>query len=94
MKHYIIVKYNDLVADREAFLREATEVFAPVIDIAGVRSVALHPAVLLGGNRYDLMILIDMERESLPAYDASQAHRLWKENFGKYIAHKVIFDHE
>lgn len=45
-------------------------------------------------NRYDIMIQIDMSRESLENYDNCQAHIIWKEEFFAYIEKKAIFDFE
>ena len=43
-------------------------------------------------NRYDLMIIIDMEKEALPAYATSEPHLRWKSEYGDRIAKKAIFD--
>ena len=45
-------------------------------------------------NRYDLAIIIDMDKAALPAWDASELHREWKSGFGSYLAAKAIFDFE
>ena len=41
-----------------------------------------------------LLIVLDMEPEALPLYDASAPHRLWKEEFGPLLVQKAIFDFE
>ena len=40
----------------------------------------------------DLMIRIDMDKEALPAYAASEPHLRWKKEYGSRIAKKAIFD--
>ena len=42
----------------------------------------------------DLMIVVDMEKSALEAWDASALHRRWKERFGSLLASKAIFDCE
>ena len=45
-------------------------------------------------NRYDVLIVLDMERDALPLYDGSAPHHRWKEEFGPLLAQKAIFDFE
>lgn len=94
MKHYIIVKYKDSVRERKILYHEISELFSRAAQLEGVTSISLSPAVLVSEKRYDLMICIDMEKEALDAFDQSDIHRLWKENYSQYIAHKAIFDCE
>lgn len=92
MKHYIIVKYNERVRDRSALQGEIEALFAPATRIEGVKSVEVRPAVILSEKRYDLMILLEMEREALALFDQSEIHRLWKERYADYLSAKTIFD--
>ena len=46
------------------------------------------------GNRFDLLIRIDMERNALPDYDESAIHRRWKTEYGPLLEKKAIFDYE
>lgn len=94
MKHYIIVKYKDSVHDQQILYHEISELFSRATQLEGVTSISLSPAILVSEKRYDLMICIDMKREALEAFDLSDIHRLWKENYSQYIAHKAIFDCE
>lgn len=94
MKHLIIVKANSNAPAREAFMEAAKEAFSPVTQIPGVRSVRVIPGLKLAENRFDFIVEIDMNRESLPLYDRSEAHRLWKQNYGGWIEQKAIFDCE
>ena len=45
-------------------------------------------------NRYDLMIVLDMDPEALPAYDVSEPHIRWKTEYGSVVETKAIFDCE
>lgn len=94
MKHYIIVKYKDSVQERQILYREISELFSRATRLEGITSVSLSSAILVSEKRYDLMICMDMKKEALEAFDLSEIHRLWKENYSRYIAHKVIFDCE
>lgn len=95
MKHYIIAKFkpdvclNDILLDIETIFQKTTS-------IPGVQSVSLFPGVNREAykNRYDLMIEMNMDSESLPAYDASAPHREWKEKYGALLDQKCIFDRE
>lgn len=94
MKHMIIVKANANAPSREEFIAAAQAAFAPVTAISGVRAVRVRKGLPLAPNRYDFIVEIDMDRESLPAYNESAAHQLWKEKYGGWIESKAIFDCE
>ena len=38
------------------------------------------------------MIVLTMDRDALPAYDACEAHHQWKQRYGELIEKKAIFD--
>lgn len=92
MKHHIIVKYNQKAGEREGLLQDIMAHFERVKEIEGVSAVSVCTSVIDRPNRYDLMIVIDMSKESLPLFDASEVHQLWKENYAEYIEQKAIFD--
>ena len=94
MKHVILVKWNKTVLDKESILIEAKNIFEKLLNIEGIKSVMLHKNVINRTNRYDLMVVIEMNKEVLPIYDESQPHKEWKEKFGKYVENKAIFDFE
>lgn len=94
MKHHILVKWDDSVTDKAALLKPIGALFRGVLDVPGVHGVTLHPNVIDRPNRYDLLILIDMDEAALPAYDACAAHHAWKDTYGSLIAKKAIFDCE
>lgn len=92
MRHHILVKWKDS-AEKPA-LAPVRALFEEVLRLPGVYSVSLHPNVVNRENRYDLLILICMDRDALDAYDASAAHKRWKEEYGDKIQAKAIFDCE
>ena len=95
MKHYIIAKYKpEVIKEKEALLSQVRALYAEAARIPGVMSARVIPNCVARDNRYDLMIVLDMEKEALPAWDASDIHRAWKERFGDLLAAKAIFDAE
>ena len=94
MKHYIIAKYNDSVSDREAVTGAVKALFSSEGSIPGVHGCEIHTNCTDRSTRYDLMIVVDMEKSALEAWDASALHHQWKERFGSLLASKVIFDCE
>lgn len=94
MKHHILIKWNELVTDKEAIALEAEALFQGVLTVPGVHSVALHRNVISRPNRYDLMLVITMDEAALPLYDVSEPHRQWKERYNHLLAAKAIFDCE
>lgn len=93
MKHYIIVKFTE-GTDTAALAGPVRELFAETLAIPGIHGVQVHLSCTDRPNRYDLMIEMDMDREALPAYDASEPHLRWKKEYGDRIASKAIFDCE
>ena len=94
MKHHIIVKWNDKVTDRTELLKEVEELFSSAGRADGVEGVSLIPNCVDRPNRYDLMIVLEMEKEDLPVWDGSPVHREWKEKYGDLVLSKAIFDCE
>ena len=94
MKHYIIAKYKPEVQNREELLMQVRALYAEAARIPGVMSAKVIPNCIARENRHDLMIVLDMEKEALPAWDASEIHKAWKARFGDLLAAKTIFDAE
>lgn len=92
MNHYIIVKFQDNITDRDRLFGEIEELFARSTGIDGVRRVQIHRSSIDLPNRHDMMIHMEMDPQSLPVFDGSEIHKAWKERFGKYLASKTIFD--
>ncbi|MBE5778482.1 MAG: hypothetical protein E7331_04025 [Clostridiales bacterium] len=91
MRHHILVKWKEGYKADHAEIRR---LFEETLDIPGVSSVSVHPNVVDRANRYDLLILICMEKEALDKYDGCGAHHRWKDNYSQFIEKKAIFDCE
>ena len=94
MKHCIIVKWNSLVEDKHSLLPLIQSIFNKLLVYSEIKSIKLIENVVDRSNRYDLMICIEMPKDFLPTYDNSEAHREWKEKYGKFVENKAIFDFE
>ena len=93
MKHHIIVKFVE-GTEVGALLEPIRELFAPLLELPGIHGLELKPNCIDRPNRCDLMIVLDMDPDALPAYDASEPHQRWKKEYGERIAKKAIFDCE
>ena len=67
-------------------------IFEETLAIPGIHSLDIRISNSDIENRFDLMIIIDMEKEALPAYASSEPHIRWKSEYGDRIAKKAIFD--
>ena len=59
MRHHILVKWKE---GCKPGLEPIRELFQETLAIPGVESVELHPNVIDRPNRYDLLILLCMEK--------------------------------
>ena len=91
MKHYIIVKFVE-GTDVKALVGPVKAIYDETLSIPGVHSVDFKLSNSDRANRYDLMIVMDMDKEALPAYDVSSPHLRWKTEYGDRVAKKAIFD--
>jgi len=94
LKHHIIIKYNALVEDKQNMQEEIRQFFAPATEIEGVHGVFFYPNCIPLENRFDLMIVLEMEKDALANWNTSSLHLQWKEQYGRYILSKAIFDCE
>jgi hypothetical protein len=91
MKHHIIVKFKE-GTDVRALLEPVRSIFEETLAIPGIRKIDFKLSNSDRANRYDLMIVMDMDQEALPAYDVSEPHLRWKSEYGALVAQKAIFD--
>ena len=70
------------------------EIFAVAGEIPGVRGAEVYPNCVARENRYDVMIVLEMDRDALSLYDDSEMHHRWKDEFGGLLEKKAIFDYE
>ena len=94
MKHYIIGKFTPEVQDKAAVIAEVTKLYADAAAIPGVRGAEVIPNVIARPNRYDVMIVLDMDEAALIAWDNSDIHHAWKDTYGTLLEKKCIFDAE
>lgn len=94
MKHHIIVKFKKEAPALNEMLPDIEKIFEGVLEVPGVNSYNLVLNCIDRSNRYNLMIVIDMEKSALEAYDNCHAHHMWKDNYSQFIESKAIFDSE
>jgi len=92
MKHCILVKFKKDFNYKNA-LDDIKSIFDS-IDIDGVHDVTYKCNCIMRENRYDLLIMINMDKNVLSSYDECSAHHTWKDKYTKYIDKKAIFDFE
>lgn len=91
MLHYILVKWNPDV-EKQSAAQAVRALYAKAAEIAGVRRVEIRENITPRDNRYDLMIVLEMDGEALFSWDQSQLHQQWKQEYGAHIEKKCIFD--
>lgn len=91
MLHHIIVKWINGV-DKNDTVNRVREMYATATDIDGVNDVFVKQNITPRDNRYDLMIVLDIDDDKLVIWDESELHKRWKTDFGKLIEKKCIFD--
>ena len=94
IKHHILVKWKASVCDKKALLKDIQSIFNKLLVYTEIHSIEYSENVINRPNRYDLMICIKMEEDFLKIYDVSEAHKEWKEKYGKFLENKAIFDSE
>jgi O-acetylhomoserine/O-acetylserine sulfhydrylase-like pyridoxal-dependent enzyme len=63
MKHYIIVKFTE-GTDMKALVEPVRKIFEETLSIPGIHSLDIRISNSDIANRFDLMIIIDMEKEA------------------------------
>jgi hypothetical protein len=92
MTHYIIVKFLDTVSNKEELISQINDLFSHATEIPGIQQVQTFSSCIDRANRHDLMIKMVFEPDILTVWDSSEIHQKWKDDFGKYLAAKTIFD--
>lgn len=93
MKHYIIVKFNESVNILD-IVEPIKDLFNNVLEIEGVSKFEVYVSNSDRPNRHDLMIEMVLTKPALEQFDSSEIHKQWKNEYGKYIISKTIFDCE
>lgn len=94
MKHHIIVKFNETVTDKNRIGNEALALFSELKGSNGIHDVQVKMNCIPRDNRFDMMIIVDMDKDALAFYDESNQHKKWKKDYSCYILNKAIFDSE
>lgn len=95
MKHCILVKFKEEYKNKiNEYLPDIKNIFDKTKEIEGINDVEYILNCIDRDNRYDLLIRIDMKKESLETYDHCDSHKLWKDKYGSYLEKKAIFDYE
>lgn len=93
MNHIIVVKFKENIINKDDLFEQIKILFEKSVKIEGVYKVKIHKNIIEFPNRYDLMIDIKMEKESLEIFDNSEIHHIWKKKYSDYINSKIIFDY-
>ena len=94
MKHHILVKWNEKAPNHDRLREEIETLFQGALEVPGIHRVDVLPNVIDRPNRYDLLILLTMEKDALDAYDNCAPHHAFKETYTPYMEKKAIFDCE
>lgn len=92
MKHHILVKWNEHAPDHDQLRREIESLFQALPEVPGIHQADVLPSVIDRPNRYDLLILITMDKDALAAYDGCAAHHAFKDTYTPWMEKKAIFD--
>lgn len=95
MKHCILVKFIPEISKKveNNFLEQIQEIFNGALEIEGIHYVHIHKNCTNRDNRADIMIELDMDKDVLEDWEKSDAHLIWKTEFGRFIDTKTIFDY-
>ena len=74
MKHYIIVKFKE-GTDYCALADPVRSIFEETLSIPGIHGVDIRLSNSERANRYDMMIIMDMDKEALAAMVTSWRKR-------------------
>lgn len=92
MKHCIIVKWNETVADKKAILEPIRALFEKALPLDGIHNVTLVENCVDLPNRYDLAIVLDMDKDALRTWNDCIVHKQWKADYAERMEKKAIFD--
>lgn len=93
MNHLIIVKLKRNVTNMDEIIQQIEKLFEKSLELDGIHNIKIHKNIMKFPNRYDFMIDIEMEEESLKLFDNSKIHHIWKEKYSHYLEDKIIFDY-
>ena len=91
MEHYIIVKFNKDY-DYLKKIKKIESLFNESLKINEINRISIKTSNSKLINRYDLMIKMELTEKALKEFDNSWIHKKWKDDYGKFIENKTIFD--
>ncbi len=91
MKHYIIVKFKNNY-NYKYEINNIKNLFDEAKKIDGIEEITIKSSNSNRENRFDLMIEMELTFDGLQSFDNSSINNDWKNNYGKYIENKTIFD--
>lgn len=91
MRHFIIVKFDNSINIQE-LIKPIENLFNKALKIDGINKIEVYTSNINLPNRHDLMIEMLLTPKALELFDASEIHKRWKAEYGKYIVNKTIFD--
>ena len=95
MQHHVIVKFKDNIENKIALADEIGNLFKGMVgSVPGVHKVSPHKNCIGMSNRYDLMVIVDMDKDALQTYTDSAIHSKWINDYEKFLESKVIMDYE
>lgn len=96
MNHVMLAKfkseyYKDKIA--EIFV-DVKAIYEHARSVPGIHDVIYHTNCIDRPNRYDICVILVMDKEALPLWDECEWHIEWKEKYGHMLETKCIFDYE
>ncbi|MCF0150329.1 MAG: hypothetical protein HUJ80_02855 [Firmicutes bacterium] len=92
MKHLVMVKWNETVADKKALQQEVYELWCRALENKEIRKIDMHVNLLNKPNRYDVMYVVELEPQDMDVWADCQPHQIWKTDYAKYVESKAIID--
>lgn len=89
MKHLVMYKWK---RGMEAPAGEVEALYRETLTVPGIHSVSVRTNCVKRETRFDGLIILDMDREALEAYDGCEAHLRWKREYGDRLQAKAIID--
>ena len=95
MKHLVMVKWNETVADKKAMAEEVLDLFKKAqAENEEIGEIELVFNAVDLPNRYDCLFIIELEKKDIPVWNNCAPHLTWKNDYAKYVQSKAILDWE
>ena len=91
-------RLNIILSSKRGEGKSLREVFMRLADFCSAGFITMlsrqYPDLTQNERSICAMIVIGMEKDALPYWDASAVHKEWKDRYGGLVASKAIFDCE